>query len=1123
MQTFDVLDPKLNVFGCHFLEASAGTGKTFAIENIVPRLLLESETPLALGEILVVTFTKAATRELKVRIYKNLVAISGALDTKEEGPRYLENIRRQGKEAILIAKRRIEEALFSFEQAQVFTLHSFCLHVLQEFAFEANFFSYSLSAKEENLEREITERMKDFFRSEFTSDFLTPAQMKKVCQYKRIYKDMDKLCFVLCQSLLSLLGKGHTISTAPCARDRLQIWNSHLKTFSHLSKAELWKELSLASPRLAKSKKWQGQIERFFSFLEKGFLSMEEFDEFLQDKELFLSQVREAPLKNVELLSHPGLFEKMRQIFVPLHEEATDPKALFLQLLYACQGHYKKGKADLSYYTPDDFVQHLRKAVEEKSFCEKVQEKYKAVIIDEFQDTDADQWKIIHELFYKDNTHRKILYLVGDPKQSIYGFRSADVYVYLQAKKLFDESSHFCLGTNFRSHPDLVHALNGLFSVNLPSCWMSLPVTQESLLVRKVEAKPLYESGLTQESLGRVHFFLGEEESVLISYMAKESIRLKQEKNFLFHQMVVLVKDRFQADRVQKAFALHGLSCQMQKNLEENDLCFECVKDLVKTLISPYDLSCLKKLLGGVLFGYTRSDLRGGLDNLLLYRTCEYFSKQGLLFRKKGFGAFFSNFLAMESKEPGKTVAEELLARENASLYFDIRQLFQIVLKHLTKNLYDPEDLLSAIEDLQRKANPEFLKRFSEEVEDQIQVMTLHKSKGLEFDIVFALALSARHTGKEEFISVRTKNERRVIVPQKEDDAFFAHLDEVDAEKLRQLYVALTRAKERVYIPFIIPSFQGELQRGSASPLELFLGGWGQSKYSFQEAYARIASLSLDSFTSFLEPLQKNFQATYELLPKDFCFTLRLDDKQVPLVPPACKDFAFSEGFILSFSSVSSAKKHEFLDTLEVYALPVGAETGVVIHAILEELCKADLHRKQDFCFSPLIAKFCKGSCLEGKESLVQEMIQKAIRMPIETSLGTFTIQDVSASNMQMEMEFCYPVGNSLMKGFMDMVFCFQGKYFLLDWKTNALGLCEEDYLPEKIWICIQENHYDLQASIYAKALQKYFALFDSRPFDQCFGGAIYFFLRGGKPFFFQPDLQLIDCLDLGEPLCSEE
>ena len=104
------------------------------------------------------------------------------------------------------------------------------------------------------------------------------------------------------------------------------------------------------------------------------------------------------------------------------------------------------------------------------------------------------------------------------------------------------------------------------------------------------------------------------------------------------------------------------------------------------------------------------------------------------------------------------------------------------------------------------------------------------------------------------------------------------------------------------------------------------------------------------------------------------------------------------------------------------------------------------------------------------------------------------------------EMEFLFPVSQGLMKGFADLFFLFDGKYYLLDWKSNYLGPSDADYTPEKIAQVMQQNQYYLQASIYAEVLERFVKLFDIRPFSECFGGAIYYFIRGRAAYHFVPE-----------------
>src|SRR5271169_3967324 len=123
MSSFDILSRTVPLQRRLFLEASAGTGKTFTIEHLVVRLLLETE--MTLDQILVVTFTRAATRELKERIRANLEKVC------ERKFDYLKNITDEQLE-------KSKTALLTFDRSQIFTIHSFCSRLLQEFAFEAS-------------------------------------------------------------------------------------------------------------------------------------------------------------------------------------------------------------------------------------------------------------------------------------------------------------------------------------------------------------------------------------------------------------------------------------------------------------------------------------------------------------------------------------------------------------------------------------------------------------------------------------------------------------------------------------------------------------------------------------------------------------------------------------------------------------------------------------------------------------------------------------------------------------------------------------------------------------------------------------------------------------------------
>ncbi len=270
MTIFDVLHSDTSILGSYFLEASAGTGKTFAIEHIVPRLLLEVDDPtFVLSNILVVTFTRAATRELRLRIYQNLLKIRSALAGQEEGPAYLEPYKVMGMK--LKAKQKIEEALCFFEEAQVFTLHGFCLKILQEFAFETKFLLSSSEEEKCQQSERLREYIKDFLRRGIDPDIICLSQLKKI-----VHKT-GKEIQALCDALVHCLEGGQKIHSYPTARESYHAWNQFLQSLPPVSAQNLWHDFSLAVSRRSQMEKTRKQAGVFFSWVEKKYCSFEGF------------------------------------------------------------------------------------------------------------------------------------------------------------------------------------------------------------------------------------------------------------------------------------------------------------------------------------------------------------------------------------------------------------------------------------------------------------------------------------------------------------------------------------------------------------------------------------------------------------------------------------------------------------------------------------------------------------------------------------------------------------------------------------------------------------------------------------------------------------------------------
>lgn len=874
MTSFNILDPSLNIFQNYFLDASAGTGKTFAIEHLFVRLITEGDAPLTIDQILAVTFTRKAAREMKNRIRSNL-------------------------ENFLEPSDRVQAALICFDEAQIFTIHGFCTQALSEFPFEAEVGFETESPDSQNYQKLLRQTIKDYFS-------------------------------------LGLSGK-----------DPIEM------------------------EKLLKRYRWEGLVD-------------------IVSKKVEQSECEDSVLGEI--------VKECRELFlIARHKKEID--------------------------SPDGILKKMALALQKPDFTQCVRHKYKAVIVDEFQDTDPIQFNIFNELFLKNKGC--LVYFVGDPKQSIYGFRSADLYTYLAAAQLFSNIAH--LDTNFRSTPSFVHALNFLFSK--AHGWNCLPKSETPLPFFPVKAGRQDILDL-EDGKGAVHFFLGKtslgrgrkwptldfEEKILFPNLVNEINHLK----LPLSQMVILVKDRFQAERLQTFLQMYQLPSSIKRSLTETSG-FQMMKDLLVLLKNPRSIKAMNTVLALKALGM---ECRKKMEELLEIKEFSPFMRQ-----------FIETF---QISDPEFLQLTELLIEEEEG---------------------DPFSTLQKLERLSPDEEPRL--QVKELDENKISIMTLFASKGLEFEIVFALALASRH-------------------PTEEED-----FEEKDAEKMRQLYVALTRAKKRVYIPLIFDESGKKVPLGSASPIELFAARW-ERQWTFNELYQKLP-LKVEYATT-LEQFQKECSVTFEWLKETIPSNFASEAKN-PLIPPVYPHFSFKENYLVSFTSLAKKQHKEgspiiLPDEKTIHALPVGSETGTLIHAILEEIFENGFKDIEQIVLKNSIT-------LPGWEIVLLKQIESLLKLPLDG----FCLLDLK--EYMVEMEFLFPREDQTIKGFADLVFCYEGKYYILDWKSNWLGPNDTFYNEDNLKKSMEENDYYLQAKLYAEALERYVKLFDTRPFDTLFGGAFYVFIRG--------------------------
>jgi exodeoxyribonuclease V beta subunit len=1130
MTNFDVLNRNLNVHKSYLIEASAGTGKTFSIENIVARLLIEDDA-ISIDRILAVTFTRAATRDLRIRIRTTLECLLVLLKNPQENvPDYLLAIIEQGPEKIKQAKRSLEQALVSFDQAQIFTIHGFCQRMLSSFVFESDF-DGSQSEEKSIKKEEIIELIRDFFRTEILPDAYSPAQLQIVMNHFHRNKIEQ-----FQEALLKLLNKECEICLIPNYSESLKAFNTAMQTLKsdyqintqHLIK-DFERQKSYYKPIKDKD---VNNLYSLFNLFDKPEWSAEDFDQFLLDEWLwigdllsldnaYVKKVHEIPLQNS--LHYPQLIQLLNQHLKPLLLEAGSYESIIARMAADCRQLLNQYLGDEEKHRKSDLLKKMLTALDNPYFVNKVKGLFKAAIIDEFQDTDPIQWEIFKRLFMDIK-----LYLVGDPKQSIYAFRQADIYTYLSAAGTLGAEHHTSLDTNYRSQPSLVIGLNKLFS-SCPQLFPLPAISKESQLNYPV-VNHAKSAKLFSDDRHSIHFFAADikiskknkspsretEEEFFFPFIAQEIIHLHNNDQLDFNQFAVLIKDKNQAQRIGQFFDQYAIPYNLQRQgLLTDSPAWDALKELLQAILHPKDESSFKMALGGEILGWNYSEIKTLEDNDILERLITEFINLKKCLSENGFAHLFHQLQHSSWHTDGLTVTEKILGREGGEEFYDeLCQIAALLMTEESNHPSNPEYLVDFLKEYKQipQEDDDRLKQFSDPTRNAVSILTTFNSKGLEFDIVFALGLIGRPHSVEQLIP-RKEGLTQCLYPcpDSQSEMYINYCKEIDAEKMRQLYVALTRAKYRLYIPIAYNSAKTNfVDFGFASPMELFLARLGQSSADYQELYQRIEKLNTLPLNEFIN-MHKEFFSYSNLNGTLFSLNKMKSAEPLPLTQPAHVDIPGEPLFIQSFTSLSKQKNqaketlhlpvpHDFRSLIKSsHTLPSGNLTGTILHSILETVPFAE----QDDITS-WIKPHIQGTEFEPWENTFSEIVHNAFKAP----LNGFCLADIDPHLIFRETEFLYPCNDNMtipdlewskgfLKGVIDLIFYHNDRYYLLDWKSNWLGPNESHYTQENMHAAMLQHDYYTQAYIYKEALKRYLKLVDSRPFEEIYGGCYYVFLRG--------------------------
>ena len=453
--------------GINLVEASAGTGKTYNITSLYIRALIELD--ISVSKILVVTYTEAATKELKDRLLSRIresIRVLKSNRVADDSDQFLKELLNNVDDRSQ-AVRNLEKAVRMFDEAAVYTIHGFCYQALQEQAFESRaLFDAEMIGDDSEL---VLEAVDDYWRNSVSDATGDPLKRPLLKYLMDNYYSPENLA----QELGSFLGQPfleiHPKETpsAEQIEEDVAVLTELFEKMKNCWQGEVQTILGLLSSDDINGNKYPGNyledwIQQMSDFLDSDVPPIElidKFDKFTQ------STINESLNKGATTgPRHPffGMADEYQSITQSLHNYEVFFKK---QLLSHLRDELKEKKEELQVLAYDDLLLRLKEALLNGSrgddLADLLREKYPLALVDEFQDTDPTQYDIFRRIYKPPRD--SALFMIGDPKQSIYSFRGADVFSYLKAKQDVPRENTFDLERNFRSTPRLIKGINTLF------------------------------------------------------------------------------------------------------------------------------------------------------------------------------------------------------------------------------------------------------------------------------------------------------------------------------------------------------------------------------------------------------------------------------------------------------------------------------------------------------------------------------------------------------------------------------------------------------------------------------------------------------------------------------------
>lgn len=1120
MDEFDVLDGSQKLPKKLFLQASAGTGKTFSIVHMVVRLILEEK--LNPREIVVVTFTRKAACQLKFRIRRELRSLFEALLSKnlDSTYPYITGKFLEEPDNLLIELGR---ALEDVESMQISTVHSFASGLWSQLQLqnrqEEREFGLILQELQEQIWLLIGETIWSYHEEKLIEDLLRIRYKNEVYKMSAeiaslIAKDKPLLTpkyqdFTLLEANIQTLLKEWDLSKIEVLREKVRDFYG-LTTRNGLIKPEV-----------------EESLRKFSDLLNDGEPLTESHLQTLAKISSIFS--RKKLKKKAEIIPFQDLLDKLEDLrleqWVGGYALLTDCIKLFRSKMEPwLNSREDKAIAD---YT----LKQVSKALQEfPKQAASLTNELKALIVDEFQDTDPWQWEIFKSLV---SLCKKTPYfmVVGDPKQAIYAFRQADIYTYMRAKKWFGSACTKSLKTNWRSSASLVRVLNRLFAHRAFSACMMLARTNEYIEIEELSSQEEKSDEIPLE------LWTFSPEKKKYDWLDTLAEKIAQElpvwlQSYDYNDIAILVQDHRQAAKIQECLQKNDIPALIRKPrpLWESPIGLSLLALLQAFTQWPH-LKLMRFALASCLMGWNREKIdafsQGSVDTHLL----EQFHRLSELLKQKGVPSFLGLLDQLPLSSGEKNIEEYLLEFPSSNLFEEYLEYRHLLLQWWQEAKYSLETVINKLKEFLHTKSEENTKR-SISKKKAIEILTVHASKGLEYSLVISLASCWKTKKPSQWIDIFYQDLPHLAPAELLSDFQYSQVaQEIDSEKIRRLYVAWTRAKQKLIVPWVYygDRFNGTGKKekshlGTASALSLWGSFWGyfcSVGQPFIDNYEKLyeyIDLAEDALIDFVEDLQNEGLAKHRLfLEKADPVVLPYEIKTIECKAALQKDAFFKTTPKFEFSSYSRIQQNQESFSWEPsiqrqkHHIPSGAWVGELWHLSLEKWWVIyKKYRNKNLAWSHYetwLNVFWKNNKLALYTEELIRLTKELFNLPLRTKSTEFSLIELPGEGTWPESKFLlsWPyikkdAKQLIFKGFIDLWFTYRGKVFFIDYKSNDLGPKIEDYHEESIYSSILEHGYDLQACIYANALQSYTKRLENSNLE--FVGGFYIYLRANKYYF---------------------